>query len=347
LELIKLDDFSVAKKYIDLLYKKYFIIFTNFLYNNNIRFEEFLNKKMYNTESQRLKNIQFENRFKEKIYISKLHYNLIEKIIDILCDNLNRSTIAKGIFIDIFKIIDIKENIDLKNFFIINQISIEAPIFSIKKLFELITIKINDSKEEININQIVKNNNIIIDLFNLILKILVSNNGFLKKEFNSISLKMNILGRIENEKFRFPLLQKFKFQVGKAQRFNMPDKDLKFQIFYDNEIISTLFANDILITGGISGTTRDIFSYFPFSSAKTLPSNKKQLTLEEFGILFSVVTAFMIKYKFHSYSECFIAAFQYFERDKSPNLINCSDIYRNPPFPVLCNKPIISHRLMC
>ncbi len=313
MDILDITDFNIAKNYIDNLEKIYFIKFANILYANEIKFDPYINRKKYNAEQIKIRHLNYEIKFKDSVYIRNKFYRTLKKVIGLITGNLIKDKFSEDNAKDINKVITVKNMKHIDKLVTEGSINFKG---SITNILTFISNQIDINMLEINKSNIHKNNIIIIDLFNLLLRPLFSGSGFFKDTFSAVSTKKDN----GNENFKHPLLKNYQFQVGKGQRFDKPDKNLKFQIFYENEIISVLFEKDIPITVGISGTTRDILRYFSYDPKRPncgcLNNNCNiHLNDKEFGLFFSIIAAFMINYKFHSLSECYIAAMQFYDRD--------------------------------
>ncbi len=313
IDILEINDFATAKNYIDNLEKIYFIKFANILYTNEIKFDPYINRKKYNEEHIKIQHLNYEIKFKDSVYIRNKFYETLRKVIGIIIGNLSKDKFSEDNVKDINKVITVKNMKHIEKLCKDNTINFKG---NVSNILNYISQQIEATKLENIKSNIYKNNIIIIDLFNLLLRPLFSGSGFFKDTFTAVSTKKDN----GNENFKHPLLKNYQFQVGKGQRFDKPDKNLKFQIFYENEIVSVLFEKDLPITGGISGTTRDIFRYFSYDPARPncgCANNTcvQHLNAKEFGLFFSLIAAFMINYKFHSLSECYIAAMQFYDRE--------------------------------
>ncbi|QSQ11331.1 hypothetical protein [Myxococcus landrumensis] len=179
-----------------------------------------------------------------------------------------------------------------------------------------------------------------IEGLNILLRFLCSGNGNFKNTFKAISTKGEVQGDVKSppEKFRFRPLNGHKYEIGASHRTTTQGMDgpvdsldgfkqagfasvsgfkaqplsdslltsnTRFQVFQHSPVIAQLHAAGLPVMGGISGTTRDIFRYFG------------HLTGKDFWHFFAVVAAFMVKNHFHSLAECYIAAFQFYDRTNS------------------------------
>ena len=293
-------------------------MFSNVLSYNNLNPQKLNKSKRYTTTGLNVRHLKRESRFMFMVYKSiKWHWPLRKVIKALILPNKNVPMDVLAELPDNFKCVKTYP---------------QAQEVLLRLMWATHTFEQRKNLQTGSTEKRILLNTPIIDSLNRILRPICSQGNAKLGELSRVSTK--------NENFLFQPLKDQKFEIGASHRISSSGlshqvdslsghkgagfslvktsknsslfsnlsntkhaSNTEVQLMLHNDVIQTLNDKEIPVIGGISGTTRDIFQYCSTFANK------------EFWPLFQVVAAFMIKFHYHSLSECFIAANQYYRRN--------------------------------
>ncbi|MCE9666971.1 hypothetical protein LY474_04010 [Myxococcus stipitatus] len=308
------DSTPAATSKIDGMDKERVRLFSNLILYNGLSPQRLNTATHFTSTGLVVKNLQSESAFMAEVHRTQSWHATLRKVVALMEENVKPG--AKGAELEMTP-------------------DCQATVASLFPLCTTYRAALRAAKAMLGTGDVQKTNATFIEGLGLLLRFLCRDSGLFQQSFQAINTKSKEHGA---ENFRFGPFQDLRYEVGVAHRanthgmtdgidsldghdrpgfvatFGFSDKlsdsvltsNNRFQTFQHSPVIARLHDAGLPVMGGISGTTRDIFRYFG-----------DRLTHREFWEFFAVVAAFMIKNHYHSLAECFIAAFQFYDRGES------------------------------